>query len=419
MARKLDLRTGRPVWTAYRARTVPVEKLTRDVKADVLIIGMGISGAMMAETLSAQGLSIICIDRRGPMLGSTPATTALVQFEVDEPLTSLSKMIGKSDAQQAWRRSRLAVTNLRGRILELGIDCAMEAKQSLYIAGNAMGPGELREEAEARRSAGIGATYLTAGALAERFGIAREGAILSHDNIALDPRKLTAGLLNTALERKARFYAPVEARTIEDGRDEVTVHTAAGPTITARHVVLATGYELMDIVPSGTHSIISTFAMATRPQKSALWPDAAFIWEASDPYLYMRATADGRVICGGEDEDFADEARRDAMLPEKTARIAAKLKTLFPQLDTTPEFSWAGSFGTTTTGLPYIGALPGHPRLFAVQGYGGNGITYSQIASELVSSLIAGNDDCDHGLYAFGRTGLLRKIADLSGKFIA
>ena len=33
------------------------------------------------------------------------------------------------------------------------------------------------------------------------------------------------------------------------------------------------------------------------------------IWEASDPYLYMRATADGRVICGGEDEEFSDEER--------------------------------------------------------------------------------------------------------------
>ena len=101
MPRKLDLRTGRPVWFAYRAPAVPTGTLTRDVKADVLVVGMGISGAMMAETLSAQGLSVICIDRRGPMLGSTPATTALVQFEIDEPLTSLSEMIGKSSAEQA------------------------------------------------------------------------------------------------------------------------------------------------------------------------------------------------------------------------------------------------------------------------------------------------------------------------------
>ena len=89
MKRKLDLRTGRPVWFAYRAPAVPTHKLTRDVKTDVAVVGMGISGAMMAEALTARGLSVVCIDRRGPMKGSTPATTALVQFEIDQPLTKL------------------------------------------------------------------------------------------------------------------------------------------------------------------------------------------------------------------------------------------------------------------------------------------------------------------------------------------
>lgn len=403
MPRKLDLRGGRPVWFAYRAPSVPVEKLTRDVKTDVLIVGMGISGAMMAEALTRDGHSVIAIDRRGPLKGSTPATTALVQFEIDQPLTKLSRMIGRASAEQAWRRSRLAVLNLRGRIAELGIDCGSTGIQSLYLSGNALGPSQLHDEAEARRQAGIGASYLSHQPLAGKFGIDRAAAILSHDNLALDPRKLTAGLLLKALERKARFYAPVEATTITDSRDAVVVGTSLGPTITARHVVLATGFELTDIVPATAHRIISTWAIATHRQPRNIWPGAAFIWEASEPYLYMRATADGRVICGGEDEDFTDEVLRDSLTADKSARIAEKLGRLFPHLDTRPEFTWAGSFGTTTTGLPYIGALPRHPRLYAVMGYGGNGITFSQIASEIVSSAIGGAEDTDAKLFAFSR----------------
>ena len=418
MKRKLNLRTGTPVWNAYSATRVPTERLTRDVKCDVLVVGLGISGAMLVEALAAQGLDVIGVDRRGPMLGSTTATTALVQFEIDQPLSQLSRKFGISDAEQAWRRSRLAVTNLRGRIEELGIRCDMTGKQSLYLAGNALGPGELRQEAEARRGAGIRATYLTPAVLKERFGIARKGAILSHDNLALNPRKLTAGLLVKALERKARFYTPVEVTTLSRGPNGVVIETKDGPAISAKQVVLATGYELLDLVPSGTHSIISTYAIATKPQKGAVWPDAAFVWEASDPYLYMRATADGRVICGGEDEDFVDEKTRDALLSEKTATIAAKLKVLFPRLDTTAEFAWAGCFGTTTTGLPYIGELPGLPGVFAVQGYGGNGITFSQIASEIVTRAIAGGDDTDAKLFAFGRENLVRKLVDWTGKLV-
>ncbi|RWC54152.1 FAD-binding oxidoreductase [Mesorhizobium sp.] len=403
MPRKLDLRTGRPVWSAYRAPAVPTDSLTRNVKTDVLVVGMGISGAMMAEALTADGHQVICIDRRGPLKGSTAATTALVAIEIDQPLSTLSKMIGRASAQQAWRRSRLAVSNLAARIAELGINCGLSRTPSLYLAGTMLGPSELRDEAEARRQAGIAATYLTPAPLAEKFGIDREGAILSHGNIALDPRKLTAALLLKALERKARFYAPVEATTIADGADEVVVATRDGPTITARHVVLATGYELVDIVPAAVHQIVSTWAIATRPQSRRIWPQAAFIWEASDPYLYVRATADGRVVCGGEDEDFVDETPRDELIVDKSARIAEKLGLIFPHLDTRPEFAWTGSFGTTTTGLPYIGAIPRHPRIHAVMGYGGNGITFSQIASEIVSATINGLDDADARLFAFNR----------------
>lgn len=401
MLRKLDLRSGTPVWSAYRSSAVPADRLTRDVKTDVLIVGMGISGAMMAEALTRDGHSVICIDRRGPLKGSTAATTALVQFEIDQPLITLSSMIGGDAARQAWRRSRLSLLNLRGRIAELDISCRAAGTPSLYLAGNRLDASDLRREAQARREAGIGASILTRQPLRETFGIDRAAAILSHGNLALDPRKLTSGLLSAALQRKARFHAPAEATAIEDNRLGVTVATRDGPVIKASHLVLATGYELLDIVPSTGHRIISTWAIATRPQPKKLWPLAAMLWEASDPYLYVRATSDGRVICGGEDEEFTDEERRDALTEQKTDRLEKKLANIFPQLDTAAEFAWSGSFGATGTGLPIIGTLPGHPRVHAVMGYGGNGITFSQIASEIVSASIAGRKDTDGSLFAF------------------
>ena len=402
-ARKLDLRTGRPVWLAYRAPAVPTAKLTRDISTDVLVVGMGISGALIAEVLTARGHEVVCIDRRAPLVGSTSATTALVQHEIDQPLMELSRSIGRAKADQAWRRSRLAIGNLKGRIEELAIACNLAERPSLYLAGNMLGPGDLREEAEHRNRAGLGATYLTKSELSARFGIDRDGGVLSHSNLALDPRKFAAGMLLRAAERKARFYAPVEAVDFNSTRDGVSVATKAGPAINARHVVLATGYELTDMVPMDGHRVISTWAIATAPQKRRLWPQSALLWEASDPYLYVRATHDGRVICGGEDEDFTDEDRRDALIGEKTERISEKLSRLLPAVDPTAAFAWAGSFGTTATGLPLIGPLPGKPRIHAVLGYGGNGITWSQLAAEIVASAIEGRADSDADLFAFDR----------------
>lgn len=400
MKRKLDLRTGRPVWSAYRAPHVPTDSLSRDAKADVLIIGMGVSGAMVAQAMAADGLSVVVIDRRGPLKGSTAATTALVSYELDQPLSLLAEKIGKDKAERTWRRSRLALAGLKARIAELAIPCRLAERPSIYLSGNVLDAGKLRREGEARRAAGLHATWLDRAELRARFGIERAAALISPDNLALDPKKLAAGLLRDAASRGAKLYAPAEAARFELSGSRVLVGTEAGPVIDAAAVVLATGYELADIVPAVPHRIISTWAIATKPQPRRLWPQEAFIWEASDPYLYIRATSDGRIICGGEDEPFGDEERRDALIGDKTAAIAAKLGKLLPGIDATPDFAWAGSFGTTATGMPIIGRLPRRGPIYAVMGYGGNGITFSALAAEIVRTALAGGKDRDADLFA-------------------
>ncbi len=401
MKRKLDLRTGKPVWLGYRAPAVEAATVSRNLTADVLVIGLGISGAMLCDALSQVGLKVVGVDRRRPLAGSTPATTALVQFEIDQPLSVLSGKIGKDRAVRAWRRSRLAVTNLHARIVDLEIDCRAALRPSLYLSGTEMGATELDAEAEARLEAGLYARRLKPAELEARYGIAGRSALISEGNLALDPRRLSAGLLNAAAERGARYYRSAEVTGIEPSGGGMVAALSTGETIEAARVVVATGYELLDVMPKVPHRVVSTWAIATRRQPRAIWPREAFIWEASEPYLYLRATHDGRVICGGEDEDFSDEKRRDALIDEKTKTISQKLKRLMPDLDVEPEFRWAGSFGTTATGLPFIGRLPRKPGLFAVMGYGGNGITYSRIAAEIITTQILGGTDPDADLYAF------------------
>jgi glycine/D-amino acid oxidase-like deaminating enzyme len=76
-------------------------------------------------------------------------------------------------------------------------------------------------------------------------------------------------------------------------------------------------------VPTRGHRIVSTWAFATVPQKAKLWPEQCLIWEASEPYLYLRTDPQGRVICGGEDEEFSDAHKRDALLVRKIDTLRA------------------------------------------------------------------------------------------------
>ena len=107
------------------------------------------------------------------------------------------------------------------------------------------------------------------------------------------------------------------------------------------------------------------------------------------------------MICGGEDEDFASAQARDALTPRRRKSLEKKLHVLFPRLDPKASFAWAGSFGSGRNGLPTIGAIPGYPRCHVVMGYGGNGITFSMLAAQMITAAIMGRKHPAASLFRF------------------
>ena len=394
-----DLRTGRTLWEAGGLPLLPRSDLRRNIETDILIIGAGITGAIVADVLTRAGFTVAIAERRAPIRGSTVASTALLLAEIDTPLTMLADRIGHRDAGRAWLRSRRSVHDLGRRAA--GVSCDWAHRDALYLAGDVLDAGALRKEAEARQGIGWPCDYLGKKELQRDYGIARDGAIRSSDNAEVDPVRLAAGFLRRALARGARIFAPVEITEVMPSPRQVTACARNGFTFKAAALIYATGYELPRLVPRAGHRVVSTWAMATAPQPDRVWRSQSLIWEASDPYLYMRSTRDGRVLIGGEDEDFSNEAARDALLDEKIAALERKLHGLFPGLDATAELAWTGSFGDNRTGLPAIGRLRGKPNCFAVLGFGGNGITFAMIAAQLLRGYLRGPRDPDSDLFAF------------------
>jgi glycine/D-amino acid oxidase-like deaminating enzyme len=370
------------------------------MKTDVLVIGAGITGAMIADALCAANYRVVLADTRGPAQGSTLASTALVQYEIDTPLTVLAGKIGKRNAIRAWRRSRLAIDALTARLRELRVPNVV-GRDTLYLACDKLDADGMAREHEARLAAGFAARLLDRKALRADFGISRSAAILCYGDLVIDPYRATLALLRAVCEKDAQIFAPTRIEQVVSNRSGAMATAANGRRIQCQHVVYATGYELPHDVPQRGHQIISTWAIATVRQPHRLWPGQCMIWEASDPYLYVRTTPDGRIVCGGEDEEFSNTAARDALLPQKTRMLQRKLHRTLPAVDTTVEFAWCGTFGTSSTGLPRIGQVPGRRRTWVALGYGGNGTTYARIAADVICGAIAGRPDADADLYDF------------------
>ena len=398
-----DLRTGTPVWARYASSPIASETLLQPIKADVVVVGAGITGALVSEAASARGLSTVVLDRRPPGHGSTYASTALLQFEIDTPLIRLAEDIGFERARRLWRRSFRAVDDLAGLVRRLRIRCDFRARSSLYLAGNLLGASELAEEGRQRRAIGLPSAFLGGTDLRGLTGIDREAALLSEGVADVNPVRLTHGLLRRAMVRGTRLFCPVQLAEVAPSSRKVAMVGANGVEVEAGALVFATGYELADGVPSGGHRRSSTWAFATPAQPRAIWSTGELIWEASAPYLYIRTTADGRVVVGGEDEDIEDESARDALLSRKTAALQKKTKALMPWLDVSVDFAWAGTFGESDNGLPSMGPVPGMANCYAVMGYGGNGLTFSVVAAQIIAGQLCGHPDVDADLFGFER----------------
>lgn len=398
-----QLHEGRSPWQDARVQLPVLQPPRRDRHCDVLVVGVGITGALVAESLASAGLHVICCDRRTPLQGSTAASTAMVLHEIDTPLSHLVRRMGTRDAHRIWHRSYLAVQALCDRARDLGIEADLSRQQSLYLQGDQLDARGLRREADARARAGIHVTYLTRAQVAGEYGISARAALRSHGALAAHPRRLAAGFLRAAVARGAELFAPAEIVEVKDRRDRAIATLGSGTRIAARHLVFATGYELPHMLQLRVHRIVSTWAIATRPQRRAPWPGPCLIWEASSPYLYLRTTADGRVLCGGADEPIADAARRQAVLGRKCRGLQRRLRGLLPAIDARMDYAWGGAFGVTADGLPRIGTLPGARRCHAVLGFGGNGITFSMMGAQMLRNQLAADRDAEWDLVGFER----------------
>lgn len=397
----MTLKAGYPFWLIKDGLPFTFPKLDHDIETEVVIIGAGISGALVRYHLINAGINCVTVDARTIALGSTSASTSLLQYEIDVPLYRLTEMIGKEKAERAYKLCGEAIDKLGKITKDRGVKY-FEKKKSLYYATFKKDVSWLKKEYEARKDAGFKVRYLEADELEKEFGFKGYGAILSDQAAQTNAYMLTHCLLQHKYDND--IYDRTEITDIKHSKQGVVLKTESGYTLKAKKLVYATGYEVVDFIDKKIVDLLSTYAVVSEQYNERdFWKDDVLIWNTANPYLYLRTTPDNRVLVGGRDENFSNPAKRDKLINKKTKQLTADVNKLFPHLKFKPEFSWTGTFGTTKDGLPYIGPYDKLPNSYFALGFGGNGITFSLIAAEIITDLILGKPNKDLELFNFDR----------------
>ena len=401
----MDLKSGYPWWAIRNGLIQAFPPLEKDLRCDVLVVGGGITGSLIADELSRHGHDVALIEQRDIGWGSTAASTALLQYEIDTHLLELAQRYGNDAAALAYRACADAIPAL-GEVARGLKDVDFRQMDSLYLASRRRDVPRLMAEGAARRGIGLDARWLDREALRERFDVDAGGALLTRQAARVDPYCLTYGLLKRVRRRGGHVHDRTVLHTLKPGSQGVTAMTEAGATVRARHVVLAMGYASQRWLEQRVARNRSSYAFITDPIDAGALGRLrnTMVWESARPYLYLRATGDRRLLVGGLDDAIDIPARRDRRVQHKADKLMDQLLHWFPRLDPVPAFSWAGTFAETADGLPFFGPHDQWgARVHFAMAYGGNGITYSMIGAKLLRARIERRRHALEGLFGFGR----------------
>ena len=400
----MDLYSGIPCWALKNQLFDYFNPLQADFTSEVAIIGSGITGALVANELRNAGIECCLVDKRTLCTGSSLASTALLQYEIDVPLCKMSLLIGEQNAVQAFRACLQAIDDLEAVFASSGFDPDFERVPSVYYASNQKDLAMIKEEFLLRKKHKLPVTFLDRPALFAAYGIKARGALMNRVSAQVDTHGAAAGLLAHHLKKGLTIFSHTNIVACRESKRGYLLEAENGHSIRCKYVVIAAGFEAGQFLPKQVMQLSSTYALMSQPvAPEHLWPERSLIWETKDPYLYIRTTNQNRILVGGEDEEFKDPVRRDKLLRKKASILERKFTKLFPRIPFVPEVAWCGTFSSTKDGLPYIGEWPGKKRMFFALGYGGNGITFSMIAGQVIKNMLQGAPDERAALFAFDR----------------
>jgi glycine/D-amino acid oxidase-like deaminating enzyme len=402
------LRIGQSYWLdAFGGWPPRLPSLRGRHRADIAIVGGGVTGCAAALLLARAGARVVLVESRRIGRGSTAASTALLMQEPDADFGELADRYGPGAARRIWAHSRAAVAAMRRTLADLGMT-GVHRLPSLYYSRDADDAAALRREVMLRRRAGIACRLLDGSAVRALSGFTAEAGILTPGNAEVDPYRACLAFARGALAEGATLFERSAVTRTDRTRDGVTLRLAGG-TIDADQVVVATGYATREFKPlAGRFEMMNTYVVATPRLPAAtrrrIGLGDVMLWDTARPYHYARWTPDHRLLFGGLDRPRLRGGARPAALRRRAVELVTDLVALYPSLEgIRPEYAWEGLFAKTPDGLPYIGAHRRYPRHLFALGYGGNGMTLGFFAAQALVRLARGEPHPDDHLFGFNR----------------
>lgn len=387
----MDLYAGNIYWDKTQPSEYNFEKLSSNIKTDVLIVGAGMSGSLSAYVLSLSGFKVTVLEKNKIGYGSSAANTGMLQYSNDKKLSDFVEEIGEEKAVLFYKMCLEAMDNLSAIVGELEADPDYRLRDSINYASEEKDKAVLLKDFEYLSKYGFPAEFIEEKELKEKYAMDKSAALRTWHDAEVNPFKLIQELTKKNVEQGVKYYENtlVEIDKIMGNR----VLTVEGNSIDYNSIILATGYTKVYPIIKDKCTTNRTYAFSSSVIEEIPWRDKVMIWETQIPYLYFRSTVDNRIVAGGLDEEINEVEYDQKKIDDKAKQIAKEIEAIFPHLNINIEYSWSALFYGSKDGMPFIGRDPKNPNIYYLLGYEGNGTCYSVAGAYILKDLIMGKSN--------------------------
>jgi glycine/D-amino acid oxidase-like deaminating enzyme len=368
-------------------------------KADVAIVGGGFTGLATAIAVARRqpGRRVVVLEgaRCGYGASGRNGGFADVTYMGFPDFAAAHPPEVNRGVYDAIATGMRAIERLAG---EDGVDCDLEPRGGLRMA-NSDAQIEMLERGHATLVAmGVPARLVDGAELrslvrTERF----RAALAIPDTAILNPGKLARGMARVAESLGVAIHEATRVVRLEPGRP-VRITTEHGRVEAAQAVLATNGYTPQLGIFRTRLLPLCNYVVATEPLSREQWDAIGWsgrqaLSDARVMFMYLRPTADGRIVAGGESAPYytgsLPSSGNHAPAIEKLER--SLVETFPPLAGVRFTHAWGGTMAFTRDFTPRIGALGDEPNLFCGLGYCGEGVVMSQVAGRILAALLAGD----------------------------
>ena len=390
-------------WEDTTKENFNLDRLTKDLNSEIVIIGGGYTGLLCAINLIENyNLDVILLEAGKVGWGASSRNGGFCSFPpIKTSFKKLQKIYGKEETKKFFKNSIEGSNYTKEIISNYNIDCDVTGECNFILAHHPSKFKQIREQAEVYKNEfGIEANIYSK----EDFdkigheGTEQFGALSYKPGFGINPLKFVNGIARFALSKKLKIFEHTLVNKIDKIDNSYVVRTKEGSVKTKKIVVATNGFYQEGLVPqmnSRILPVISNIIVTRKLTKNEIdshnFRTFSPIANTKNLLYYYRKLPDNRILFGTRG-DFIGSDKSNF---DRSKIMENFLKNIFPNFsEVSVEYNWRGLIAMSQKLTPSIGKIKDEEIYYGF-GYHGVGVSSAPWTGKQLSKLVFSSNSKD------------------------